>query len=81
LKTLKKSEIYLKNDRNPWKIAYMKEKDNIEIIQKQFLFKFNNINKNDDEWNNLKYKMIKYAYLYETNGWEYLLSQENFIVD
>ncbi len=30
----------------------MKDKDNIEMIQKQFLFKFNNINKNDDEWNN-----------------------------
>jgi hypothetical protein len=25
--------------------------------------------------------MIKYANLYETNGWEYLLSKENFIVD
>jgi hypothetical protein len=42
----------LKNDENSWKIAYMKDKDNIEMIQKQFLFKFNNINKNDDEWNN-----------------------------
>jgi len=43
LKSFKKSEIYLKNDEDSWKIAYMKEKDNIEMIQKQFVFKFNNI--------------------------------------
>jgi hypothetical protein len=48
----------LKNDENSWKIAYMKDKDNIEMIQKQFLFKFNNINKNDDEWNNSELKNI-----------------------
>ncbi len=36
----------------------MKDKDNIEMIQKQFLFKFNNINKNDDEWNNSELKNI-----------------------
>lgn len=30
----------------------MKDKDNIEMIQKKKLIKFNNINKNDDEWNN-----------------------------
>jgi len=36
----------------------MKDKDNIEMIQKQFLIKFNNINKNDDEWNNSELKNI-----------------------
>jgi hypothetical protein len=81
LRPFKKSEFYLKNDEDSWKIAYMKAKDNIEMIQKKNLFEFNNINKNDDDWNNSKSKMIKYANLYETNGWEYLLSKENFIID
>jgi hypothetical protein len=44
----------------------MKEKDNIEMIQKQFVFKFNNSNKSDDEWNTSESKMIKYANLDET---------------
>jgi len=54
LRPFKTSEIYLKNDEDSWKIAYMKGKDNIEMIQKIYIFKFNNINKNDDEWNNSK---------------------------
>lgn len=35
----------------------MKDKDNIEMIPKKTLFKFNNINKNDDEWNNSELKI------------------------
>ncbi len=56
----------------------MKEKDNIEMIQKQFVFKFNNSNKSDDEWNTSESKMIKYANLDETNGWEYLFIKRKF---
>jgi hypothetical protein len=50
----KKSEIYLKYDEDLLKISYMKWKDKIEMIWKQFVFKFNKNNKYDDEKDNLK---------------------------
>jgi hypothetical protein len=32
----------------------MKKRDKIEMIRKQFVFKFNNVKKYVDEWDNLK---------------------------
>lgn len=44
-KPFKEFEIYLKYDENSWKVFYMKKRDKIEMIQKQFVFKINNVKK------------------------------------
>ncbi len=62
-------ESKFKNDQMSWKDTYVIEKENIEKIKKQFVYKSNIANKYSDEWDNLQSQIKHYANIHQTNGW------------
>jgi hypothetical protein len=62
-------ESKLTNDQISWKDTYIIEKDNIEKIQKQFIYKSNIVNKYIDEWDNLQSQIKHYANIHQINEW------------
>jgi hypothetical protein len=61
----------LKNQHVLWKDTYTNEKDNIENLQKKFIYNFNISNEYAiNEWENLQSQIQKYSNTHEIYGWE-----------